>query len=276
MNERPFVLPVDGDEVIRGEVRWTGSEDPPGSAVVVIHGFKGFKDWGFFPHVCRTLAADGHAVVSFNFSRNGVGEDPLEFTDLEAFARNTFSREVDEIHGILAALREGELPSGPPERIGLLGHSRGGADSLLAAREDGRVDALVTWAAVADFDRWDEATKEEWRRTGRVHVLNARTGQQMPLDLVLLEDFEANRDRLDLEAAAREVEVPWLVVHGEADPAVDVEDGRCLARWSGRARLEVIPEAGHTFEAVHPFQGATPELERALEVSRDHFRSHLR
>ena len=274
MIQRPFTVVLDDGELIRGELRLP--EGPPtSSAVVVVHGFKGFKDWGFFPHVCGSLASDGHAVVSFNFSRGGIGSDPMRFTELEAFARNTVSREVDEVLGILRSVRDDDLLPRLPERIGLLGHSRGGGDAIVAARDDGHVDALATWAAIATFDRWSDEVKETWRREGRIHVENARTGQQMPLDVTLLEDFEANRERLDVEAAAAQLRIPWLIVHGEDDPAVSALDARRLVRANPDAMLEMIPGAGHTFEATHPFQGPTPELERALEATRRHFRRHL-
>jgi uncharacterized protein len=274
MTGRAFTLAVADGELIRGDLRLP--EGPPArSAVVVIHGFKGFKDWGFFPYVCEVLAGDGHAVISFNFSHGGLGSDPEAFTQLEAFARNTFTRELEEVHRVLAEVREGDLVPRPVRRIGLLGHSRGGGDAVLAAREDGAVDALATWSAVATFDRWQEETREEWRRDGRVYVLNARTGQQMPLDVGLLDDYEANRDRLDLEAAARELTVPWLVVHGEGDASVPAREARRLSELNPGARLEIVPGAGHTFEVGHPFQGYSPELDRALDATRAHFRRHL-
>lgn len=274
MTLRPFTLVVGDGEIVRGDLRLPPGP-PPRSAVVVIHGFKGFKDWGFFPYVCQSLAGDGHAVVSFNFSRNGVGDDPENFTELDAFARNTFTRELDEVHRVVSEVREGDLLPRPVEKVGLLGHSRGGADAILTAREDPGVDALVTWAAVAGFDRWSEETREEWRRDRRLYVLNARTGQQMPLNVSLLEDFEENRERLDIVGAAREVRAPWLIVHGADDVSVPPADARRLAEAQVGASLEIIPDAGHTFEAVHPFVGAPPELDRALESTRRHFRIHL-
>jgi uncharacterized protein len=274
MIHQPFSRVTSDGELIRGDLRLPAGP-PPRSAVLVVHGFKGFKDWGFFPHVCEALTGDGHAVISFNFSRNGVTDDPDTFADLESFARNTFTRELDEIRRLLGEIRGGDLLPRPVRRIGLLGHSRGGGSAVLAAGEDGELDALVTWAAVARFDRWAEETKEEWRRERRIHVLNARTGQQMPLDVALLEDFEANAERLDILDTARRLETPWLIVHGEADASVPADEARELAGTNSGAELEVIPGAGHTFEAVHPFAGSTPELDRALEVTGAHFRRHL-
>ena len=260
--------------LVRGDVRIPDGP-PPRSAIVVVHGFKGFKDWGFFPHVCGALAAAGHAVVSFNFSGSGIGNDPQTFTELEAFAANTFSREVEELGRVIDWTTGGDLLPRRPRSLGLLGHSRGGGDAILLTASDERVRSLTTWSAVSHFDRWGAATLAEWREAGRIYVLNSRTGQQMPLDLGLLEDFEAHRESLDVRGAAARIDVPWLIVHGERDATVDVEEARALARVARKRHLEVIEGAGHTFEVAHPFAGSSRQLDRALALTTAHFAPQL-
>ncbi|HEV2131268.1 MAG TPA: hypothetical protein VGR27_09200, partial [Longimicrobiaceae bacterium] len=88
--------PRDGSPPIRGEVHALAGTAPD-SAVVICHGFKGFKDWGFFPTLARAIAARGHAAVSFNFSRSGIGADGVDFSALDLFRENTHSHNVDEI-----------------------------------------------------------------------------------------------------------------------------------------------------------------------------------
>lgn len=274
MIQRSFRLtPRPGDE-IRGEVRLP-SGPPPATAVVVMHGFKGFKDWGFFPHLCRSLAAAGHAAVSFNASRNGIGEDPEAFTELERFGTNTYSLELDDLLRVLRETADGALLDAPPERLGLVGHSRGGGQAVLAAGEERRVDSLVTWAAVARFDRWDPATLERWRRDGRIWVRNARTGQEMPLDRTLLDDFEAHRDRLDVEASARRLRIPWMVVHGTDDETVPFAEAETLAAACPTARLEAVEGTGHTFGVGHPSTGSSPALDHAVEGTVRHLAETL-
>jgi pimeloyl-ACP methyl ester carboxylesterase len=243
--------------------------------VVLVHGFKGYKDWGFFPWLAEQLVADRHAVVSFNLTGSGIGSDPHAFTELEAFAANTYSREQEDIARVVEAVR-GDLLPRPPDRVALLGHSRGGAGVVLRGAADPAIDALVTWAAVGNLDRWDESTRAEWRRSGRIFALNSRTGQQMPMDVSLLEDFEANRESLDVLNAAGRLGQPWLIVHGTDDETVRAEDARSLARVAHDARLLLIDGTGHTFGAVHPFAGPTSALEAAVRASRRHLETHLR
>jgi len=273
ISERTFALDTPDGEVLRGEIHAPRPAES-GSGILVLHGFKGFRKWGFFPYLCERLAQAGHTVVSFDFSRNGVGPGGVDFDELEAFARNTFSRELDEALQVGGAFRDGALGVPAPRRIGILGHSRGGGIATLAAAE-APFDALVTWAGVATFDRWGPELKEQWRREGRMYIPNARTKQEMPLDLTLLEDLERNADRLDIEAAAARVHAPWLIVHGTDDSSVDPADAGRLADASHGAERLMIEGAGHTFGAVHPFAGTTPHLERAVDATLGHFAEAL-
>ena len=259
-------------EVVRTDVRRLAASEPR-TAVLVVHGFKGFKDWGFFPFLCERLAADGHLVVSFNGSRNGIGPNLLDFTDLDAFGRNTISHEVADVHWMLERLIAGEWSGGVrPEAVGMLGHSRGGGTSIITASEHHDVAALVTWAAVSTFHRWPAEWREEWKRSGVVYVANARTGQDMPLHRSVCEDLDRNRRRFDLVAAAGRVAAPWLIVHGSDDETVPVAEARQLARAARRPTLEVVEGSGHTFEAVHPLDGVTSGLQAAVTATLAHFR----
>jgi len=269
---RRFERDVRAGGTLRGDVRLPERASPR-SAVVLVHGFKGFKDWGFFPHLARSLVADGHAVVSFNFSGSGLSDGSSdEVTDLDAFAANTFTRELEELDQLMGLVRAGEFTPKRPVRVGLMGHSRGGGDAILYAGGRGGVDALVTWGAVASFDRWSEETKREWRERGRIWVVNTRTGQRLPLDVSLLDDFEGNRERLEVLAAARAVSAPWLIVHGAEDLTVDVADAHLLAGAAPGARLLLVEAAGHTFEVAHPLAGPTPnQLDQAVVATAEHF-----
>jgi pimeloyl-ACP methyl ester carboxylesterase len=233
-------------------------------AVLVVHGFKGFKDWGMFPVVAERIARSGCTAVSFNVSGSGV-DDVGEFVYPERFGHNTFSAELADIALVLETLRAGRLGVEAPSRIGLLGHSRGGGMGILCAAEHPAINALVTWAAISHVDRWPNQ-KESWRAAGRLDIVNTRTGQVLPLYPDVLDDIEAHGSgRLNILGAAARIAVPWLILHGAADPSVAPGEGEALAQAAPGSRLLILPEAGHTFGAVHPFNGTTPQLAEAID-----------
>jgi pimeloyl-ACP methyl ester carboxylesterase len=250
--------------------------DEPGErpAVVICHGFKGFMEWSFFPYLAELLADRGFVVVRFNVSGTGMvpGEDVV--SDLAAFKTNTHGREMAELLAILEAVGESIAPGRVDRsRLGLFGHSRGGGNAVLAAARE-PVRALVTWAALATFDRYLPEQKAAWRRDGELPVVNARTGQKLALGIDLLDELE--RDDLDILAAARTLRSPWLIIHGEEDESVPVtEADRLAAASTGVHELLRIPGASHTFGARHPFAGPTPQLIQAMNATQRWFHRHL-
>jgi pimeloyl-ACP methyl ester carboxylesterase len=275
----PFTLEIRPGDILRGDL-WRPESPAPGAAIVVCHGFKGFKDWGFFPYLSEELAhRTGCRTVSFNFTGSGIGEDLESFTELDAFSRNTISRELEDLEAVLDRLgagRLGDVRTEPVGRFGLLGHSRGGATCLLEAATRSQVRALVTWAAIASVERYAEMFADRWEAGEVAEVLNSRTGQVMPIRRNVLDDIRANRDRRDLLAAARALRVPWLLAHGTADESVPFDDALTLAEaGSPRAALMAVEGAGHTFGAGHPFVGTNEKLEQMVERSADIFRRSL-
>ena len=252
---------------LRVDVRRTpGTASRP--AVVICHGFKGFKDWGFFPVLAERLARAGVVAVSFNYSGSGVvGE---RFSEPDRFGQATFSGDLTDMETVWRAVQDGTLgPPPPPGATGLFGHSRGGGMAVLfAARQP--VGALVTWNAIGNVNRWGEATLRKWRADGYLMVKNARTGEELPLTTRVLDDITAHRERLDIPAAATRVTAPWLRVQGGADIVVRPDE------WQGPAgELLLIERGTHTFGARHPWAGTTAELDLAMDRTVDWFLRNL-
>ncbi len=251
--------------------------DKPGRrpTVVVCHGFKGFQEWCFLPYVASLLSSRGFTTVRFNFRGSGMKPGDALVTDLEAFRRATFSRDLEDLRWLIGQLPTLDSETIDPERIGLFGHSRGGGCSILAAAIE-EVSAVVTWAAVSTFDRLPPEEKVTWRERGSYPIVNARTGQELELGLELLEDVENHPERLDIRRAAAAIGVPWLAVHGEGDETVPVAEGRLLGELGGdRSAYLEVEAAGHTFDVAHPFSRPSPALITAMNATQTWFRRHL-
>jgi pimeloyl-ACP methyl ester carboxylesterase len=241
-----------------------GGRETPRPAIVVVHGFKGFKDWGMWPPFAERLARAGFVAVTLNLSGSGV-DDRGEFAYPERFGHNTFTAELQDIRRVMDALAAGELETAPPPAVGMLGHSRGGGMAVLHTAEDARVRALVTWAAISTVERWQTSERAAWRASGMQKVTNVRTGQVLPLYPDVLDDIERHARELDIERAAASITVPWLIVHGTADEAVALAEGRRLAAAAPGTATLWVEGAGHTFGAAHPWVGSTPALDRVLD-----------
>jgi dienelactone hydrolase len=253
-----------------------GGRSSPRPAVVVIHGFKGFKDWGMFPHLADRLARAGFTAVSFNLSGSGV-DDAGEFSLPNRFGHNTFSAELRDLGAVLEALRNGELGVPAPSTLGLVGHSRGGGIATLHTAADPGVRALVTWAAIAGVDRWSADQRAAWRTAGHTEIQNARTGQILPLYTDVLDDIEHNAGALDIEAAAARIKVPWLIIHGTEDESVRFSEARALKAANSRKKTQLLPieGGGHTFGATHPWRSATPQLDLVFDATLDWLTANL-
>lgn len=240
--------------------------------LVFVHGFKGFKDWGCFPYMLDKLTENNIFTLSFNFSYNGVGEEGnelSEFTRLDLFAKNTFSRELDDLGSIINFLEDNRQKYNYNfNNLTLAGHSRGGGIAILKTAEDKRVKNLITLASVSEFDRYTEERKKEWKEKEYFQILNTRTKQYMRMNYTLIEDLEKNKDRLDIKRAVSKMSVPYLIIHGREDLAVDYSEAVELQSLSNKnlTKLHLIEKTGHTFGAVHPFEGTTEALEKVIDL----------
>lgn len=250
---------------------------PPRGVVLYLHGINGFKDWGGVPLIMAHLAAEGLAMVNFNFSHNGtLPSRPTEFADLEAYREDSYRKRQYDLEQIEAFIHK----HGPDLGIAglpvyLIGHSRGGTDALLYAAQHKSVAKWVTWSAPhhaqTPWKNWNAETQQKWAREGVIYRPNSRTGQDLPIGYQLYEEYRQHRAALDLEAAVRSLKSPGLIVHGEDDEAVFVEAAYALKSWCPHAAVEVIPGTGHTYGRKHPWKSnALPDATlRALAHTRE-------
>lgn len=277
--QESFVLELGKeDRIIRGDVV---VQDTPGSkpTIILLHGFKGFKDWGFLPTLAQRLTKKGFAVVSFNFSMNGIGEDLENYTELEKFGRLTFSREQEDIAFVLQQMKLGFLPFSSYmdlNRIGLFGHSRGGGNSILFAVDHPEIKAVAVWNSIYRVNFFDSKVVEDIEQNGVGYISHARTGQQMPIYREVLADIESNREKYDILKRLTELHCPLLIVQGDHDHPGLVEGAPLMAQAAPHATLHTVQGANHTMGIKHPAACTTTHFEEAVSHTLSFYLSHLK
>lgn len=254
------------------------ADGTPKPVIIFIHGFKGFKDWGHFNLIADYFGEKGYVFIKLNLSHNGTTpEQPIDFADLEAFGKNNFSIELDDIGVLIDHIFSGECKIPAKEmdfkKLYLIGHSRGGGIALLKANEDQRVKAVATLAAIHDLDqRWGSEVLQKWKEEEVQYIYNSRTKQDMPLYYQLVEDLEKNHERLDIPKAVKEIQQPLLIVHGTADETLPVDMAREIKSWNQHAELMIVEGGQHTFGGYHPYdKDELPEHTRKVVEQIDAF-----
>lgn len=238
--------------------------------IIFCHGYKGFKDWGAWNLMAKAFANAGFCFIKFNFSHNGgTVKQPIDFPDLEAFGNNNYTKELNDLESVINwVCTNSKLKENTDiNNIILIGHSRAGGIVTIKAEEDLRIKKVISLAGVCDFEQRTATlvNLEQWKKDGVKYVLNRRTKQQMPHYFQFYEDFIANKNRLTIKRAVSNLKIPYLIIHGNADTSVFIEEAKKLHKWNLKSKLEIIDGANHVFGAYHTWD--KNYLPKHLEVA---------
>jgi dipeptidyl aminopeptidase/acylaminoacyl peptidase len=234
----------------------------PKPIILHTHGFKGFKDWGYFNLLSEYAAERGFVFVKMNFSHNGTTPDnPLDFVDLEAFGSNNFSIEQDDIDNVINFIFSEDFPVAKMNldlgRFFLTGHSRGGAAVILKGYQDKRVKAIASWAGINDLaNHFSSKEVSRWKEEGVLFIENSRTKQQMPMYYQIVEDYKKNEELLNVPNAIKHFMKPMLIIHGSKDQTVPVEVAYLTQKWNADVELYIVENSDHVFGGGHPWKEA--------------------
>jgi pimeloyl-ACP methyl ester carboxylesterase len=244
----------------------------PKKIVIFCHGYKGFKDWGAWNLMAKAFANAGFFFIKFNFSHNGgTVEQPIDFPDLEAFGNNNYTKELDDLESVInwISINADFKKETDIKDVTIIGHSRGGGIVLLKANEDARVKKVISLAGVSDYkSRFPKKEKfQEWVEEGVYFVKNGRTHQEMPHFYQFFKDFEENEQRLDIQKATQNLKIPLLIIHGDNDTSVAIEEAENIHKWNPKSSFQIIENADHVFNVSHPWenQKMSQELEEIIK-----------
>ncbi len=190
-----------------------------------------------------------------NFDFSGCGE-----SDDDSL---TVDKQVDDLQSAISYVESKGL-----KRIGLLGLSLGSLISLKVCDE--RIKTMVLWAPVTEKikysreQRYSAEQLQELKEKG--HITKTRdkgVRKKIIIDRQMLKDGE----QVDQKPLCSRIECPVLVIHGDKDDRVPLQDSENAMKYlSKESRLEIIAGADHDF---------TEQLDQFIELSVSWFNRHL-
>ncbi|MEX0616855.1 MAG: alpha/beta fold hydrolase [Candidatus Woykebacteria bacterium] len=198
--------------------------------VVLCHGYNSSKDGISAASLSKKLIENGLSVFRFDFTGNGKSEGKLsDLTPLQG---------LDDLQSAVSHLGV--------EHFGLCGSNFGGHVALMYAAKN-PVLALALKAPVSDY-LWVIGKEEpSGRRQRFIKVLEG----------------------LDIYKEAKKIKAPVLIVHGDKDDVVPVEQSKKLFDYlGGEKQLEIIKGASHQFRDDY--------LEKVNNLIADFFEERLK
>jgi alpha-beta hydrolase superfamily lysophospholipase len=266
-----------------------GGAGAPYPVVIAASGYQGLKV--IHPErFARALTPRGFAVLAFDYRGFGLSEGERGRLVAQEWVLDVRAA-VDRVSAHLDL---------DPSRIALLGWGLGGGVVVAEAGEDERVKVVASCNGIADGYRstrkmhddtsWKslvtriEADRGHRSRHGRSEItspwdivrldLDNRTDDYVGEELYKAPGFGAgvNLESADyllrfkpVEYAARLVDQPLLVVHGEDNQLHKLEEGKALYEAARSSKkLEVLPGKGHTewmFDEDPTFQHMTDVID---------------
>ena len=280
-----FEIPTGDGYPVRADL-YPPVRRPAPAVVILCHGFKGHRRWGFLPDLALGLQQAGLAAVSMDFSMNGRSrifssdsDCRAPFNQPDAFSLNTIRRELDDLAAVVRVIKSTRLDGrlAPDAPIGLFGHSRGALIALVTAIEQKTFQAICTWSTPADADFFTPEQKKKWRREGAYQFTDASDGVALSIDIGYLEDIETNAERYRVADRIGGLKAPLLMVHGSQDLVVSPQSAERIFQAAGRpGNIRVFTvRTGHTFGfAGRPGSAAGP-FAAALAETLPWFKNHL-
>lgn len=243
-------------------------------SLLIAHGFKGYKDYGFFPYLAAEASRRRLTAHRFNFSHSGMTNRIDTFERADLFESDTWGKQIHDMLAVATAVRHGRLPGNDARQAMIwFGHSRGGVTALLAASRTARRGDLdapsgVVVAASPDTPmRLDAAQASALRQQGWLESPSSRTGQLLRIGRDSLLEVEADPEAFDPLLAVRQVACPMLMLHGDEDQTVPPNASKRLAQEAeDRGQLRIIHGASHTFNAPNPMLADTEPPEETKQM----------
>jgi dipeptidyl aminopeptidase/acylaminoacyl peptidase len=209
--------------------------------VILCHGFSTSKDGRTYVRLEEIL--NDREISTFRFDFYAHGESEGNFEEI------TTSEAVDDVLNAIEFLKKSGYG-----QIGLVGSSFGGLASILTASQSDDLCLLALKSPVSDYKsmahtRHSEQEINDWKTKGYID-LDSVNEERRRLNYSFYEDAE----KVDAYEEARKIKIPTLIVHGDEDETVPIEQSIKTARLIENCRLEIIRGCDHVYSNPEHFE----------------------
>ena len=267
MQTLDWSIPGADGEIILGNTHVPSHDAPPRGALIIAHGFRGYKDYGILPGIAHYAAMHGFVALRFNFSHSGMTNRLETFERKDLFEKDTWGKQVADLRAVAAATEKGDV-AGLEAARGLAqiwyGHSRGGVTVLLTAarafapQHYPRIGSIVKPAGVVPCAAphramfMSEDDRRLLREQGYLDIQSFRTKEDLRVGAGWLKEIEQQPDAFDPVLAAKRVTCPMHIIHGDADQTVKVQAAEAIAAAAPHSTLSIIEGGTHVFNTSNP------------------------
>ena len=235
--ENRHTIDFEGDAIAVVETTPDGIDaDAIAGIVVLVHGLGGQKRSETHILAIRKFSSLGYATICFDFPGHGESGGSTETLTISKGARL-----VDHIAEMSMESHHGHQGGRP---LAFFGASFGGT-CILASSAIEKAASIVLRAPVSDYPstrarQLGDAGLSRWQRDGVIDGLISQ-GRLTPWA------FYEDAKELDLFARAPECLAPLLIVQGQEDDTVPMDDSLRLAKfWGGRSDVVMIAGGDHS------------------------------
>lgn len=209
--------------------------------VILCHGFSTGKDGRTNTRLEEILSK--HNISTFRFDFFGHGESEGLFEEI------TISEGVDDVRQALKYLQGLGYTV-----FGLMGSSFGGIVSILVASDRDEFGVLALKSPVSDYmglliAQHHRINIDIWKEKGAIPLTGA-DGQSLRLNYSFYKDAE----KIKGYEAVKKIRIPTLIVHGDEDLTVPIEQSEISASLMSNCRLEIIRGADHIYSQPRHFE----------------------
>lgn len=186
------------------------------------------------------LAAQGYVVFASNYRGD---HNPLKLPPEQTGKDEFGGADVADVLAFKTLLKQ--VPAANPEHVAMMGHSRGGMQTWLAAKQWPELDALVIVAGVTDLVA-DQSNRPDMENVYTTRIPDYATHKTAALQQRSVSHF-LGQIRADL---------PVLIVHGDKDERVHVSHAyqidQLLSARKQPHQLLIIPGGDHRLRQQMP------------------------